>query len=334
MADDRARKLRIVRGLLDKANSTEFSEERDTFLAKADALMAEYAIEAFELEFAKPAGTRRKPEVREFTYSAGDHEVRQAVTQLFYMLANHSRCKIGFFGWKSSRVVGYKDDLDYLDLLFTNITLHMSVNLEPTKNPELNDFENVLAMKEAGLDWTRVFQLMGWPRDDGNGVDVAGRNYKKWKTQYKKFCEKSGRDYRTFGHAKNYRVNFIEGYLYRIAARVREMDAANERAAVGKEMVLAGMDDALNEVLWDAFPELRPHPKSCNCDNCHYRRCTDSRCKRDYCKAMRKPLKYRAASVGGPKIDYAAQDAGRRVANTADLSAGRNNVGGRKQALQ
>jgi hypothetical protein len=45
----RAKKLAQVRMLLAKADSTKFPDEADTFRAKADELMAQYAIEAFEV---------------------------------------------------------------------------------------------------------------------------------------------------------------------------------------------------------------------------------------------------------------------------------------------
>lgn len=320
--------LRKVRGLLDKANSTEFSAERDSFIAKADELMATYAIEAFEIEFAKSADERRKPELREFEYRVADRDIRDAITRLFYALAGHARCKIGYYGWASSKVVGYVQDLDYLDLLFTNISLHLSANLEPKNEAGLSEFENVLAMKEAGIDWPRVYKLMDWDREE------APKRYKKWKNQYKKFCVENNIDGRTFGHANNYRYNFIQGYVSRINTRLAEMNRHNKQATSGKEMVLANMEESLSEALWEHFPELRPHPDTCECDGCHLMRCQDGKCKRSICVSGRKPVRYRrTASVGGPRVDYAARSAGSNVANTADLSSGRNSVANNRKEV-
>lgn len=159
--DRREKVLRQVRALLDKAASTTYEPEREALIAKADQLMMAYTIESWELEMAKPAGTREKPELRNYDYGeTGDAQVNRNLSDIFYALARHLGIKVGWFGWHTSKIVGYRADLDYLDLLFTNIRLHLAASIVPRPDPELSYEENLALLKESGYKWQQVYDFM------------------------------------------------------------------------------------------------------------------------------------------------------------------------------
>jgi hypothetical protein len=84
------------------------------------------------------------------------------------------------------------------------------------------------------------------------------------------------------------------------------------------EIALRDIEQVIKESVWEAYPDLRPHPANCQCDNCHFVKCVDPKCTRPRCVAARKPV--RARSVKAPKIDYAARQAGREAAAKVNLS--------------
>lgn len=157
----REKVLRQVRALLDKAASTTYEPEREALIAKADQMMMAYTIESWELEMAKPAGTREKPELRNYEYGeTGDSQVDKNLSDIFYALATHLGIKVGYFGWHKSKIVGYRADLDYLDLLFTNIRLHLAANIVPRPDPDLSYEENLALLKESGYKWQQVYDFL------------------------------------------------------------------------------------------------------------------------------------------------------------------------------
>lgn len=337
--DRRAKIMGKVQAMLAKAESTTYGPERDAFIAKADQLMAAYAIEAFELEFARPAQERRQPSLKKFDYgNTGEWKADRMMYQMFVPLADLCRCKVGTYGYHDAQVVGYPEDLEYLELLWTNIRLTLAANVEPRPDPNKEIGENVAILKEAGMKWDRICGLLGVPFVK-DGPDV-----RRLFSQYKEFCKRTGR--KTVGSNPNlYRESFIEGFTDQLRDRIREMKYAQGESAgaAGKGLVLAGLEDALLEELYKHFPHLRPHPKDCDCDaRCHVKKCVDpncartdsciyrncrdrANCKHAICKEMRKPVRYSAARERS--IDHAGRQAGRGAANKADLSGGRRNVG-------
>lgn len=364
--------MRKVQALLDKAASTTFDGERDSLLAKADELMAVYAIEQFELDMARPAKDRERPEVRVVeTSTAGQYELRFKLNVLFRSLARHCGVMIGSSsyiggsktGWK---VVGYRSDIDWMEMLYLNIQLHMLSRMEPKPDPAKSEAENFGLMREAGMDYKRIFDLMGWEwvtkvpghycsddrtshesgvcecacwgcereRKDHNGHgDLTGSSAKKLRAvrkAYHDLCEAEGRKPVKGLKAETYRESFMEGYVDRIEGRLTEMRRARETATAGKGLVLATRDDDLREAFFVEFPDLRPHPKDCECDSCHFSKCNDESCTRPRCerywKDAKKPVKYRAPK--DPKVDHDARSRGKAVADMADLSGGRGNVSG------
>lgn len=314
--------MRKVAALLAKAESTGFSEERDALIAKADQLMMAYQIEAFELEFRKSKSERRTPEVRVFEYgTTGNREADQEMVQVFHDLARMVGVHLGFWGWQTSKAVGYAEDLEYLQMLFMNIRLHLALQLEPKPDPKLPLEDNVAMLKEAGLKWVRIHELLKTAGIMEN-IPWERRIGVRFTKIYTDFCKENNRE-RVYTNPDVWKRNFIQGYCSEIRQRIREMTSARHQAAQGHELVLASMKDELLEFLYQNFPHLRPHPPTCDCDMCH--RCTNPKCNRPNCVARRTPVKYndRPRTVRELKYDASAANRGRQVARTADLGSAR-----------
>lgn len=116
--------LNRVNALLAKADSTEFPEEAEALLAKAQALMARHAIDDAMLGAAghDPAIA---PET-EIVVVAAPYATAKATLLSTVASANHSRCVRSSVGGGAQRcvVVGHPADLANVRTLFTALSLH------------------------------------------------------------------------------------------------------------------------------------------------------------------------------------------------------------------
>ena len=109
--------LERVRALLAKAESTEHESEAMAFTAKAQELMTKHAIEQAMIDQAEAAesspGMIRIPV---------DAPYADAKALLLQTIAEHTRCRSLFLAELSlSHVIGYSDDLEAVELLFTSL---------------------------------------------------------------------------------------------------------------------------------------------------------------------------------------------------------------------
>ena len=116
---EEVRLLTRIRGLLAKAESSDFAEEADAFMAKAQELMTRYCIDRTMVE-ADTRGDEASPvEVRRMWL---DDPYLEAKSFLLANVASANRCRsvsdreLGF-----STVFGDARDLDATDLLFTSL---------------------------------------------------------------------------------------------------------------------------------------------------------------------------------------------------------------------
>lgn len=172
--------IRKVQALIAKAESTEFGPERDAFRAKADQLVARYAIEQYQLDEAlRLAGKApsQTPVVKSYAYpyaygTQGD--LARYIDRLFQTICtgigvrkvyDETRAvkdEAGKFShhevvWK---VVGYEADIAYLDLLFMSLQLQMFGMLEPEPTPAISYDANVHALHDAGVKWETIARRM------------------------------------------------------------------------------------------------------------------------------------------------------------------------------
>ena len=120
VGDDRA--LRRIRGLLAKAESTEFADEAEALTAKAQELMTRHAVDAALLDPGHPSGgdvgTRR--------VHVADPYVR-AKMQLLAAVAEANDVRLVWYqGLGIANLVGGRADLDAVELMFSSLLLQVA----------------------------------------------------------------------------------------------------------------------------------------------------------------------------------------------------------------
>lgn len=264
MSDKKDKKLEQVRALLAKAASSEFEGEAAAFRAKADELMANYAIEQWQLDAADENDARRAgrdPERRdvniEWYFAPQYRHVYTAMRDMFHHVAAHCRCKVVW--WKGGGnqneakvpILGLPSDLDYFDLLFTHLQLQLFNGIQPS--PEAGDtyIEALVRMKEAGMKWEAIgTKLIAAGLMDGEYTRNVGVRFTK---EYTTYCEETGRD-RKYINPKTYQRSFCEGFAAQINHRLREQkDEQKAKGGSGMELAVIDIKKKLEETATDLF---------------------------------------------------------------------------------
>ena len=115
---DQTRMLEKVRALLAKAEASTYAEEAEAFSAKAQELMARYSIEQALVEGATPTGEADKIEI------LIDNPYAKAKFTLLDAVASPNRCQAIYrSSTHTGFVVGFRSDLDTVELLYTSLLL-------------------------------------------------------------------------------------------------------------------------------------------------------------------------------------------------------------------
>ena len=129
--DDRS--LRRIRGLLAKAESTEFPDEAEALTAKAQELMTRHAVDAALLQVGqaqagRPAVDTRRVHVRD-PYVRAKMQLLAAVAE-----ANDVRL-VWYSGLGIANLVGVRADVAAVELLFTSLLLQVAQALSAAERP-------------------------------------------------------------------------------------------------------------------------------------------------------------------------------------------------------
>jgi hypothetical protein len=156
--DDRV--LRRIRGLLAKAESTEFSEEAESLTAKAQELMTRHAVDAALLDAGSPpadgVATRR--------VHVADPYVR-AKMQLLAAVAGANDVRLVWYqSLGIANLVGGRADLDAVELLFTSLLLQVAQGLAAA--------ERQAGRRPASRSFRRAF-LLGYAQRIGERLQDA-----------------------------------------------------------------------------------------------------------------------------------------------------------------
>lgn len=244
-----------VRKLLAQANHPNTGEaERAAFLAKADEMMVRHAIEEAVLAATQSPEQRRKP-VTVTTQMYDPHTVwGQKFRTIMGEVCTASRVKCAGGRNGVFTMVGYNDDVDYAQLLFTTIQFQFVAKIQPTWEP-LRDFDaNVAALKEAGRTEEQIARAAGlrWP-EGGSTV----------KTAYKRHCRANGIDPTYTRRHSAYRESFADSFVTRMCSRLEELGQAakTQAASSGAELVLYHAQEDVDEEFYRQYPNARPLTK-------------------------------------------------------------------------
>lgn len=321
--------LAKIQALIDKAHSTEFDEEAKSLLAKADSLMVKYSIEQFEILDPARRTTARgvvmeEPEIRTIHIQDRtpdiDSKFADAVRTLFYYSAEHLFVRTANLSMTDAKVVGYPVDLRFLEMFFLKLKLQMFSEMIVTVDPEGDWIAQIAGLKNMGYKWEEIHRKMqAHPQYPGLGERWSKAVGSKFYSKVVRYYEDNGIARNKSSNPKAWREDFVDGYVYRIWERLKEMRAAT----VGDNPLLPDLigqkKSSLDELFFSVRPDLRPHPEHCDCDTCHAKKCTNrSTCKRTVCANARKPIRYGSYRYRNTHSD--ALSAGRTAANRADLT--------------
>ncbi len=256
MTDASERILGKVRGLLAKAADPGIDpREADLFRQKADELMTKYAISSWQLQTAKESDrdiVARDYDFSWFTANTADKtEHKHTLWSIMLTVARHCRVKVINYApsyYKGTiPIVGLKSDMDWFDLLFTNIMTDFVSGLEPRPDANLSFEENLARLKDAGMKWQRIVELL-W-----NADMISHDKYPEMPTMtqiknmylagvYNRYCEEQGR-HRMRVSPNVWRRSYSEAYDSRLWSRLAEMRRQTQRIAdeesSGTDLVLA-----------------------------------------------------------------------------------------------
>jgi hypothetical protein len=158
--DDRV--LRRIRGLLTKAESTEFAEEAEALTAKAQELMTRHAVDVALLDDGLPAGN----DVGTRRVHVADPYVR-AKMQLLAAVAEANDVRLVWYqGLGIANLVGARADLDAVELLFTSLLLQVAQALGSAERHE--------GVRSGSRTFRRAF-LLGYAHRIGERLQAARR---------------------------------------------------------------------------------------------------------------------------------------------------------------
>ncbi len=129
---DDERLLTRIRGLLTKAESTDFAEEADAFMAKAQELMTRYCIDRTMLEAGEEGAGEAQVSARRVWL---EDPYLEAKSLLLANVASANRCRAVVdpeFGF--STVVGHPENLTATDLLFTSLLVQAAQRITALGN--------------------------------------------------------------------------------------------------------------------------------------------------------------------------------------------------------
>jgi hypothetical protein len=141
--------------------------------ANADKLMLDYAIQDAQLDAARPAEERMKPDSMDFP--VGEYgEIIGHIAGLMSTIARHCRCMVKHYTHNVvdedgklvyfSRIYGYTSDLRYFEILWTNVRLHALGVLAPGINPSETEDQNAYRLHAAGFNWLEIASMYGWAK--------------------------------------------------------------------------------------------------------------------------------------------------------------------------
>lgn len=242
----------------------------------ADKLMLDHAIEESMLDRTRPAASRMKPATVEVPMVA-DWELIGYIDYLLSQVSAHCRCRHRSYtsykeGAYQAKVYGFESDLRYFEMLYTTLRLHMVGVLRPGFDPSKSLDENVYILHHSGLNWLNIAELEGWVEITPKGIKNPVYRFKStgeeanWaktigrlKKAYKRELDRRGEQWLKITPAgvKTFQRNSADGYVHRIAQRLREI---RERNPVGSELALriSEVDDMFRSENEDLFRKPEP----------------------------------------------------------------------------
>lgn len=255
---DRDKIIGKVQALLNKAASSGFTAEAEALRNKADELMTKFIIEEHELRAARPAGEREDPIHHRFILAEAGSPMRQQLADLAHTVATHCRCRVVFYGLSqpgsryrlSCNVYGFPTDVEYFTLMLTSLQSQMANELEPKPDPDMSVWENFTMLKQSGLAWPRVFEVMGLSFNDGRKELMK---YRAWRNESGEGAERNV-------PPGTYVRSFAQGFANQVDSRLWQIRVTRDKKldeAPGTALVLFDRSSIVDEYFAQENPGVR-----------------------------------------------------------------------------
>lgn len=152
---DRENIIKKIRALLDKAESTNYEAEADTFYAKAQELMLQYAVDEAEME---AAGTKKDEQiVIRKVYVKEGYPATQSRQYFLSQIAKSFGCRVFLYsGTDHTAVVGYESDTMFVELLYLSVNIQCYSVLQREVKAQ-KDWYRLAEMKFKEAAFRRAF---------------------------------------------------------------------------------------------------------------------------------------------------------------------------------
>lgn len=264
-SDEQSKLLATVRGLLSKAESTEFEAERDAFRAKADELMVKYAISHYDLD-ADAATKQSKFGIYKFSLEwyynlrgPAGYELQHYSYSLMRTIINHTRLVVGPQQGGDLVLMGMKQDFEFFEMLFTSLLMEMTRMMSPRWQAHLTREENVVNFKHAGAKWQTIAEQLRDHEDYPIRHQINGQLHGCYIAMYKKGLKALGLEQvkvQPQVHARSFMLGFNEKIWQRLYAQ--RVAIENEP---GTGLVLVDMSEELMKFAKTNFADFFAPPK-------------------------------------------------------------------------
>lgn len=254
--------LSRVQAMLARAASTEFEAEAEECRKKANALMMEYSIEEYELVVKgdkRPEVTFRKINI-EWYHGKFESDVRDALWAIFCRTAEYCRTMLAPHGSIDESgemrigIVGTAADIDYFELMFTNLFMECVMRMQPKANAAKPLIENLVALKEVGHKWEYIGgELFAIGQLEKPYTRNTGVRFTKL---YSDYCKAHNRD-QVRTSPDLFKRSFVNGFMMGVTQKIKEMMEENNREfdTGGVGLVLRDMMHDVRDFWKIRYPE-------------------------------------------------------------------------------
>jgi hypothetical protein len=339
--------LRKVRALIAQADDPAATpQEAEAYRDKAEALMFKYKIDlATAPEEERRQAGNFKPEWRTVDVCAYSNPWSGYYSGIALAIVRHVDARATGIrnpetGLYAVHIVGFPVDLDYFEMLLASAVLAFGKRMEPKVDPSLPEHTNAFNLRMGGMERNRIADALWgrlpettplkerkrtsegeWVWQATNEVKARGR---KVTALIKKGAEEAGEDPKAIlgqgNSIKTFRESYASGFYSTLISRLRTM--ALHRGETDKGLVLASLEEQVEEMFFAEYPNLRPSesgraeyvdPRK-DCVKC-------PKTKSGYCREHQ----YLKPSTGRGRpgsFNYEAYSKGGHAARTVDLGPG------------
>jgi hypothetical protein len=261
--DDMMRKVEAMLATAESLNDTN-PEAAANYRANAERVMLKYRIAQEDLIARGGEQTDQFGiQFHDITAYLLGSEFADVYRVLLSYVTKHVGARLVWNGYKAEdngtfrvgTLVGYEADIRYAEALFLNARLVFADRMEPQRDPNLSDEDNVYRMRMAGMERSRIGLIMGW---GGEGTKGPG----KATTMFKRACKARGEDASALlgkgNSVKNFRSVYADEFTNTIWYRLWDAQMAVEKESGG--IVLHGRKERIDEAVYERWSYLRPVP--------------------------------------------------------------------------